>query len=493
MFGMTQKTIHTRRWAVLTAVLLAAVVGAMAGSLATARGGHIVPVLMAAKAATQGAGDQVSFADGFAPVVKKAVPAVVNVSTSKIVKTKGNVPPWFQQFFGNQFNVPRERREHALGSGVIFSPDGYIVTNNHVIDGASDVKVMLGNKKEYEAKIIGTDAKTDIAVLKIDATGLPTLPFGDSAHMQQGDFVVAIGNPFGLSQTVTMGIVSATGRGGLGIEDIEDFIQTDAAINPGNSGGALIDTRGNLIGINTAILSGGQGGGNQGIGFAIPIDMARQVMDQILKHGKVIRGWLGVVIQPVTPEIAKSFGLSEPYGALIGDVDPDGPAAKAGVKVGDIILDVNGQRIDTSRDLQLKIAQMDPGTTVKLTVFRNGSKVEIPVALGEMPSKTEKSSGQEGETSGVLQGLSVQDLTPTIAEDLQLPPSTKGVVVTQVSPISPAADAGLQRGDVIQQVNRTPVANVAQYERAVRQAGKTPVLLLVNRGGTTMFVTVQPE
>ncbi len=496
---MITKRVPVPRWVVVALLSLAVGAGAIGGSLAVNSQARRVPILMAAQSAQPPA--RVSFEAGFAPVVKRDLPAVVNVSSSKIVRSPqgGSSPfdsdPLFRQFFGNQFgqqfNAPQQQREHSLGSGVIVSPEGYILTNNHVVNGATDVKVLLGDKREFTAKIVGTDSKTDIAVLKIDVQNLPVLAFGDSSKMEPGDFVLAIGNPFGLNQTVTMGIVSATGRGGLGIEDYEDFIQTDAAINPGNSGGALVNEHGDLIGINTAILSGG--GGNQGVGFAIPINMARQVMDQILKNGKVIRAWLGVVIQPVTPEMAKAFGLSEAKGALVGDVTASSPAAKAGIEKGDIILDLNGQPIAGSRELQLKVATLTPNTTARLTIFRNGATRELPVTLGVMPSGTGEGSAQSSQSGSVLDGVSVDNLTPDILPQLGLPASTQGVVVTDVGQASAAAEAGLRRGDVIQQVNRKPVASVAEFERAVRQAGNQPVLLLVNRQGSTSYVIVQPD
>ena len=435
---------------------------------------------------------------GFSAVVHKALPAVVNVSSSKTVSTQGGTSPLFndplfRRFFGGpQSNVPQERREHALGSGAIVSADGYILTNNHVVDNADDVKVMFGDKREMKAKVVGTDAKTDIAVLKVDATNLPVLPFGDSSKMAPGDIVLAIGNPFGLNQTVTMGIVSATGRGGLGIEDYEDFIQTDAAINPGNSGGALINEDGQLIGINTAILSGG-GGGNEGVGFAIPVNMARQVMDQILQHGHVIRAWLGVVIQPVTPQIVKAFGLSKAEGALVGDVESGSPAAKAGIHTGDVIVDLNGDPVDTSRSLQLKVAMMKPNTVVTLGIMRNGAMQKVPVTLGEMPAGKGESSGQASGSTSALEGVTVDELTPEIAQQLQLPASTNGVVVTEVDPGSAAGDAGLRRGDVIEEVDRRPTPNVDAFEAQLRRAGNGQVLLLVNRGGSTMFMVVEPQ
>jgi serine protease Do len=493
------------QFAASTAVIVLAIavgVGTLAGSWATAKTGKTIPILLAPTVSA--ASSRVSFEEGFAPVAKTAIPAVVNVSSSKVIRSPGgNIPspffsdPFFRQFFGN--NVPRNfqvppsaEREHSLGSGVVVNPDGYILTNNHVIDGAKDVKVLLADKREFQARVIGTDKRTDIAVLKIDANNLPVLAFGDSSKMQVGNFVLAIGIPFGLNQTVTLGIVSATGRGDLGIEDYEDFIQTDAAINPGNSGGALIDERGTLIGINTAIVAGG-GGGNQGVGFAIPGNMARNVMEQILKYGKVSRAWLGVSIQPVTQDIAKAFHLTGTYGALIGDVTKDSPAAKAGLETGDIVLDVNGQKVGDSRALQLKIGSMSPGTTVTLNVFRNGAMRDVTVKLGEMPAGIGQSV-PTGNNQGVkLRGLSVGELTPDSASQLKLAPDTQGVVVTNVDPASAASEAGIEQGDVIQQVNHQVVTNVAGFDQAMQTAGGQPVLLLLNRNGATSFVVVQPH
>ncbi len=436
-----------------------------------------------------------NFTNGFASVLKPALPTVVNIHTSKVVKQRGQLPffndPMFRQFFGDQFgNEPRSEREHSLGSGVIVTPDGMILTNNHVIDGATDVKVDLSDKREFQAKIIGTDAKTDVAVLKINATDLPALPIGDSSKLQVGDVVFAIGEPFGLTSTATMGIVSATGRGALGIEDYEDFIQTDAAINPGNSGGAMIDLHGNLIGINTAILAE-NGGGNQGIGFAIPINMARAVMDQIVSHGKVVRGYLGLVPQDVTPALAKQFGLSQPSGALIGEVEPDTPAARAGLKRGDVIVTMNGQAVTSANDLRLRVSETAPGTTIKLQISRDGKTQDVSVALGELPEKAEKAGSEENGGSG-LEGVEVQPLTPDIAEQLQLSPGTRGVVVMSVDPASPAASS-LQRGDVIQEVNHKPVASIEQFRQAVSAAGKGSVLLLVNSQGVTRYVVIESQ
>jgi serine protease Do len=445
-----------------------------------------------------------NFSNGFASVLKPALPAVVNIHTSKIVKSKPSqmMPffndPMFRQFFGDQGfgqgqqQQPQTEREQSLGSGVIITSDGTIVTNNHVIEGASDIEVDLSDKREFKAKLIGTDTKTDVAVLKIDATNLPTLAVGDSSKLQVGDVIFAIGDPFGIGETATMGIVSATGRGGLGIEGYEDFIQTDAAINPGNSGGAMIDLHGDLIGINTAILSGG-GGGNQGVGFAIPINMARSVMDQIVGHGKVVRGYLGLFPQDVTPVLAQQFGLSKPGGALVSGLKPDAPAAKAGLRDGDVILELNGQPVESANDLRLRISQSTPGTSVKLLVSRDGKTQNMNVTLGELPpDKTAEETPGESSGSDGLEGVNVQDVTPDALQELQLPAGTRGVVVTSVDPSSSAAEAGLDRGFVIQEVNRKPVHNVSEYKQALASAGKQSVLLLVAApGGGTHYMVIE--
>jgi serine protease Do len=340
-----------------------------------------------------------------------------------------------------------------------------------------------------KAQIIGTDPKTDVAVLKLEGSNFPAITLGDSSKVQVGDYALAIGNPFGVGQTVTMGIVSAKGRSNLGIEDYEDFIQTDAPINPGNSGGALVNDRGELVGINTAILSHGSGG-NEGIGFAIPANLARNVMGQILDHGKVTRGYLGVVIQPISPAMAKQLGLSKLQGALVGDVSSKGPAQSAGVQRGDVILSINGKTVNDSNELRNTVSMMQPGETVRLEVSRNGSVKDINVKLGELPlSKQDAESRHEDPSKDALEGVSVENLDAEAAAQLQLPESTKGVVVTGIDPASPKAESGLQKGDVIQEVNHQPVRNVAEFEQAMRKAGGS-ALLLINRGGTTLFIAV---
>jgi serine protease Do len=475
---MSSSEFRIRRW-VATVVVLAAIIGGVVLDIGLRHwGGSTVfgaPTLNVTVAHDTNPVLLGTLPNGFASILKPVLPAVVNISSSKVVKNKGeNSPlfndPFFRQFFGNQFGQqqqqPRSEREQSLGSGVIVTSDGTILTNNHVIDGA-----------------------TDVAVVKINATGLPTLPIGDSSRMQVGDIVLAIGDPFGIGKTATMGIVSATGRGGLGIENYEDFIQTDASINPGNSGGALIDLHGSLIGINTAILSG-EGGGNQGIGFAIPINMAHNVMNQIVEHGKVVRGYLGVHIQDVTPSLAHQFGLNQGGGVLIGDVSPDTPAAKAGLKKGDVVLELNGQPIEAANQLQVQISQMAPGSSARMKIWRDGKSQDVTVNLGELPEQAEKEGPGEN-SEGALEGVEVQNVTPDLAQQLQLPAGTKGVVVTQVDPSSAAASVGLDRGMVIQEVNRKSVNNVDEYKRALAGSNGQPVLLLVNQGGVTRFLVVE--
>ena len=429
----------------------------------------------------------------FAPVLKKVLPSVVNISSSKVVKaapqTDGRMDPFFRQFFGDQggpLDVPKDRREKSLGSGVIVSPEGYILTNNHVVEGATDVRVTLSDKRELEARIVGTDPKVDIAVLKIEATSLQPITLGDSSKVEVGDTALAIGDPFGVGQTVTRGIISAKGRGNLGIEDYEDFIQTDAPINPGNSGGALINDRGELVAINTAII--GESGGSQGIGFAVPVNLAHNVMNQILKNGKVVRAYLGIVPQDMTPEMAKAFGEKEARGVVVGDVSPKSPAQESGLQRGDILLDVNGKPATGSNQLRMDISMMEPGSSVKLNVLRNGSEKEMTVKLAEMPTETAKAeSGNGGESTKALEGVEVSNLTPHAAERLGLPDSTTGVVVSDIDPASKLADSGLRQGDVIQEVNHEPVKNVSEFQSAVKKAGNEP-LLLVNRRGQTLFI-----
>ena len=436
----------------------------------------------------------------FAPIVKAVLPSVVNISSSKLVHEHAGMPegmsPFFRQFFGDNGEdgegafstpAPQDHREKALGSGVIVSPEGYILTNNHVIDGANDVRVTLSDRREFQARVVGTDPKTDIAVLKIEASNLSPITIGDSSKVEVGDTALAIGDPFGVGQTVTKGIISATGRGNLGIEAYEDFIQTDAPINPGNSGGALINDRGELVGINTAIITHGSGG-SQGIGFAVPANLAHEVLDEILKNGKVTRAYLGIYPQNVTPGIAKAFGEKEPRGVLVGDVSPNSPAQAGGLQRGDIILEVNGMPMNDGNQLRMTISMMKPGTEADLKVLRDGGARNMEIKLDELPNQEAENKTQGGKEEQALEGVEVANLTPETAEQLNLPPATTGVVVKQVSPSSPLADSGLRRGDVIQEVNHKPVKSVSDLQSAIRKDAKDP-LLLVNRGGQTLFIT----
>lgn len=408
----------------------------------------------------------------YAPVVQKVAPAVVKIETTTVVKnTPENFPgfndPFWQQFFGRQFGQilpqgPETLRQHGLGSGVIVTKDGYILTNNHVVDGANEVKVTMTDGREFTAKVIGRDPKTDIAVVKIPANNLPTVPLADSDKVEVGDVVLAIGNPFGVGQTVTKGIVSATGRTGMGIEQYEDFIQTDAAINPGNSGGALVDIDGRLIGINTAIMS--RSGGSQGVGFAVPSDIARDVMQNLVAYGHVTRGYLGVGIQNVTPDLAGEFDLKEATGALVTEVTPDSPAAKAGFQDGDIVLKFDGKKVVNSSHLQLAVADTKPGTTVPVEVLRNGSRKTLKATVEQLPGTEQlaKNDSDNGKDTGSLNGVGVADLDPQVRREFNIPKNVTGAVITQVDPSSASADAGLKPGDVIEDINHHAVKNADQ-------------------------------
>ena len=455
---------------------------------------------LATSSASRGMSAPVSFETGFAPIAQAVLPAVVTVTSTRIIRADVSdnplfQDPFFRRFFGGDARglAPQERKEQGLGSGVVVSGDGLILTNNHVVESSSEVLVLFGENEEYHAKILGTDPQTDIAVLKVDkAKNLKPITLGDSSKVQIGEFVLAIGNPFGVGRTVTMGIISATGRGELGITGYEDFIQTDAAINPGNSGGALVDPEGRLVGINTAILS--RSSGNVGIGFAVPVNMARNVMDQIVKQGKVVRGFMGVNIQNLTPAIRSAFKLSEDRGALVSGVEKGGPADKAGLQRGDVVLSLNDQPVQDSRDLRFRIASLRPGSAAHLQVLREGQRRDINVNLGERPEAEEETqaSPKESESSSSVLGIQVQDLTPDIREQLQLPSGTQGAVVAGVEPGSPAGEAGLTEGDVIQEVNRKPVHNVQEMRQALSSAGKNqPILLLINRGGSTTYVAIE--
>jgi serine protease Do len=446
----------------------------------------------------------------YAPVVKKAAPSVVNIYTTRTVHLRVYQSPvfndpFFQRFFGNQFGMGGSRvvtqKQRYLGSGVIVSPDGYILTASHVVAGADEIKVKVEDKKEYTARVIGKDPPTDVAVLKIDAKDLPAITLADSDQLEVGDIVLAIGNPFGLSRTVTMGIVSALGRSGLrGFSQYQDFIQTDAPINEGNSGGALIDAEGRLIGINDAIFS--SNGGNLGIGFAVPVNMARYVMDHLIRSGKVVRGNLeGMLIQDVTSDLAEGFNLTNQNGALVADVSPNSAAQRAGIKAGDVIVFFNGRDVPDAHALQLLVSGSLPGSQATLKLLRNGAEKTITVALTELRSEiapddsgpSSHSSPDQSKTDS-LDGVMVADLQPSVRTQLSIPPEIQGALVYDVDQDSNSADAGLQRGNLIVEINRQPVRNAEDAVKLGRQAKGSQILLKIwRREGSfagTQFISV---
>ncbi len=431
--------------------------------------------------------------ESLAEISKAVKPSVVNISTTSTVTMKESPfnDPFFRRFFGDQFGgqAPERRfKTAALGSGVIVSSDGYILTNNHVVQDADEIKVIIEAGREFVGRVIGTDPKSDLAVVKIEATGLVAAAFGDSSRLKVGDVVIAIGNPFALSETVTMGIVSAVGRSQMGIAEYEDFIQTDAAINPGNSGGALVNAKGELVGINTAIFS--TSGGYMGIGFAIPTAMAKSVMDSIILHGRVIRGWLGVTVQNLTPDIAKHFGLEGKKGSLITDVVKSGPADSAGLRRGDLVVAIKGNPVEDSTGLRNAVSQSAPGTTLQLKIIRGGDEKTLKVKLGELPEPvTEKA---KSEHMNALQGIQVQDLTKEIRDELGIPETIEGVIVAAVAANSPSGDV-LTRGDVIVEINRKPLKGTKNFMNlAAKLSSDESVLLLVYRNGGYIFLTITP-
>ncbi|AJE04628.1 DegQ family serine endoprotease [Geobacter pickeringii] len=417
----------------------------------------------------------------FVEVSKKVNPAVVNISTisrKKVEQPLFELSPFFNEFFGNR---PRYRRDRSLGSGFIINKDGLIVTNDHVVRDAESIQVKLSNESVYEARVIGSDPKTDIAVIKIGAKeSLPVAVLGDSDKLQVGQWAIAIGNPFGLDRTLTVGVVSATGRSNMGIETYENFIQTDASINPGNSGGPLLNVYGEVIGINTAIVAAGQG-----IGFAIPINMAKQIITQLVGKGKVTRGWLGVTIQPVTEELAKEFGLKRPRGVLVSDILEGGPAAKGGIRQGDVILTFDGTEIKDAQHLQRVVADTPPGKKVPVTVSREGHEVKLTVTAASADSQDARGVRPSGGEPDSL-GLAVEDLPPDM-----LRRGATGVMVADVDEGSVAAEAGIRPGDLIVAVNRKRVANRAEYDRAMRDAQhRGAAVLLVRRGDASIYFSL---
>lgn len=429
-------------------------------------------------------------------VAATAKPSVVNIASTKTLKHSGAMSPFFhdpffKKFFGDNFGFsekPRKYKQSGLGSGVVVRKDGFILTNNHVIRGADEIKVTLHDKREFKGKVIGTDQKTDLAVIKVEADDLPEIRLGDSDELKVGETVLAIGNPFGLNATVTSGIVSAKGRANVGIADYEDFIQTDAPINPGNSGGALVNIRGELIGINTAIFS--TTGGYQGIGFAIPSNMAKVVMENLIEKGKVVRGWLGVTIQTLTPELAEQFNLEDTKGVLVGDVSDGGPAEKAGIQRGDVIVEYDGEQVDDVTTLRNMVANTPPDGKVAVKLIRDGNTKSVNVRVSEMASDI---SSLSEHFDNQLKGVSVQDITPQLKNTLRIPKRITGVVVSDVQEDSQASGV-LKRGDVIMEINKEPIRNLEDYQESVAAIEPDEdILMLVFRGRSPFYVTLSAQ
>lgn len=505
---------------------LCALIGVTLGAGMIGLAGELVPSSEAVSEAAVPAG----MAQGFSDIVKRVTPAVVNIAVvggegggrergprrrplppGPFGGPPGGGPPGEEppgmEPPGMEPPIPPPpgppgRPDQSAGSGVIIDPSGHIVTNNHVVENASQITVTLSDKREFQAKVVGADPKTDLAVIKIEAKDLPAIKWADYDKLQVGDLVLAVGSPFGLSSTVTLGIISALGRGNVGIADYEDFIQTDAAINPGNSGGALVNMNGELIGINTAIFS--RTGGSEGIGFAIPSSIAVDIVDSLRKSGKVVRGWMGIAIQEVTPALAKSFKLPEQRkGVLVSDVNDNGPSAAAGLKRGDVIIGYDDKEIQNVSQLRNMVARTGVGRTARVKVLRDGKEQVISVKVAERPSdemlaKKEAAPAAPGESvkppDNVLASLRVQPLDQETMSRLNIPAKTTGVVINQVEPGSPAESAGIQRGDVIQEVNHEVVKSLEDYQKASAKIKKDEMaVLLLSRQGNNLFVAVNPK
>jgi len=443
-----------------------------------------------------------------AEIAERSAGSVVNISSTKVLRAPSGEgggedggygspfmdDPFFRKFFqlppGQ--NIPQERRAQSLGSGVIVDDQGIVLTNNHVVENADEIKVTLADNREFDAELVGADPQSDVAVIRLKGklSGLHALPFGDSSTLRLADTVLAFGNPFGVGQTVTMGIVSATGRANLGIADYEDFIQTDAAINPGNSGGALVNIRGELVGINTAIAS--RTGGYQGIGFAIPSNMARSIMTSLLETGKVERGWLGVSIQNLDRDLADAMGIDQAHGVLVADLSPDGPAAKAGIARGDVILSINGRAVKTTGELRNLVASQPAGKSVAIEVTRNKKPLTLNVELGSSPSKATPTAPAKTSAEGLLGGLAVSDISQELRRKFNIPEKVdSGAVVTQLDPRSACAKAGIAPGDVIIQVDQNPVSDAGEFRKLADAVEGKSVLLLVARESGTVFLLVK--
>ncbi len=428
--------------------------------------------------------DVLATQQAFTSLVNKVTPSVVNISTiskKKLVQPLFQFSPFFNDFFNG--NQPRYRRDTSLGSGFIINKEGYILTNDHVVRDAETIKVKLSNDTTYTGKVVGSDPKTDIAVIKIDSKEpLPVAVLGDSSKLQVGQWAIAIGNPFGLDRTVTVGVVSATGRSNMGIETYEDFIQTDASINPGNSGGPLLNIHGEVVGINTAIVAAGQG-----IGFAIPINMAKHVVEQLISKGSVSRGWLGVSIQPVTEEIAASFGLKKTAGALVNEVVAESPAIKAGIRQGDVIVAIDGKDVKDVSHLQRLVAALPVGKRVEVMVVRDGKALKLPLVIGSSESAAAKQVKPEAQAPTEWLGMSVEELP----RELRMK-GLSGVIITEIDPEGLAAEAGLRQGDIIISINRKKVENLAGYAGIIAESDtKGSAVLLVKRGNASIYFVLK--
>jgi serine protease Do len=492
MMKHSWKNFGTLRWSRLVCLLGAFIF--LSTSLALIQNPHSNGLCYAADRDSNPSYGRPSFVD----LSKTVKPAVVNIRTEKVVKGRDRLSRYYfgpnmpRDFFGEDFfnrffgeGPEREYKERSLGSGFVISKDGYILTNNHVVEGADKIKVRLSDEKEFEGSVIGKDPKTDLALIKVEADlKLPTLELGDSDSLEVGEWVMAIGNPFGLEHTVTVGVVSAKGRV-IGAGPYDDFIQTDASINPGNSGGPLVNTKGEVIGINTAIIAQGQG-----IGFAIPVKMAKEIVPQLKEKGRVVRGWLGVLVQKVTGELAESFGLPEGKGALVAKVEEGSPAEEGGIQEGDIIITFDGTEIKEMDELPRIVANTAVGEKVRVVVFRDGKEKKLKVKVGEMPEEKTETFEKDKEKDV---GMTVQELTPELANRLGLA-DDEGVIVRSVDPGGPAEEAGIRRGDVIRELNRKPISDMDDFTKAMRKAKKDDnILLFVKRGDDTLYVVLKPE